>query len=162
MSGVSRSIDRPASASSPPAFGAGGGHPRWVETGWGVNGSEDARHCSVLYICKYFVISPIISWLVVIAYLFCNRNLHSDCGWEIGIPTDYSLYQSWQWWISLLIIIHLFCTTELVREDCGGGTVYSLYQSWQWWISGLVIIHLFCATELVWEDCGGGTDYSLY
>jgi hypothetical protein len=23
--------------------------------GWGVNSSEDARHCSVLYICKYFV-----------------------------------------------------------------------------------------------------------
>ncbi len=38
---------------SPP--GAGGGHTRWVERGWGVNGSEDARHCSVLYICKYFV-----------------------------------------------------------------------------------------------------------
>jgi len=38
-----------------PAFGAGGGHTRWVERGWGVNSSEDARHCSVLYICKYFV-----------------------------------------------------------------------------------------------------------
>jgi hypothetical protein len=25
------------------------------ERGWGVNSSEDARHCSVLYICKYFV-----------------------------------------------------------------------------------------------------------
>jgi hypothetical protein len=25
-----------------------------VERGWGVNSSEDARHCSVLYICKYF------------------------------------------------------------------------------------------------------------
>ncbi len=24
--------------------------------GWGVNSSEDARHCSVLYICKYFVL----------------------------------------------------------------------------------------------------------
>jgi hypothetical protein len=23
--------------------------------GWGVNSSEDARHCSVLYICQYFV-----------------------------------------------------------------------------------------------------------
>ncbi len=58
--------------------------------------------------------------------------------------------------------LYLFCATELVREDCGGGTDYSLYQSWQWRISGLVIIHLFCATELVREDCGGGTDYSLY
>ncbi len=34
----------------------GGGHTRWVERGWGVNSSEDDRHCSVLYIRKYFVI----------------------------------------------------------------------------------------------------------
>jgi hypothetical protein len=39
----------------PLAFGAGGGHTRWVERGWGVNSSEDARHCSVLYVCKHFV-----------------------------------------------------------------------------------------------------------
>ncbi len=59
MSGVFRNIDhppphRPVSV-YPPAFGAVGGHTRWVERGWGVNNSEDARHCSVLYICKYFV-----------------------------------------------------------------------------------------------------------
>jgi hypothetical protein len=42
----------------PPAFGAGGGHTRWVERGWGVNSSEDARHCSVL--CTlYSVLSPV-------------------------------------------------------------------------------------------------------
>jgi hypothetical protein len=39
----------------PYAFGAGGGHTRWAERGWGVNSLEDARHCSVLYICKYVV-----------------------------------------------------------------------------------------------------------
>jgi hypothetical protein len=54
MSGVFRIIDpHPLTA-----FGAGGGHTRWVERGcrWGVNSSEDAKHCSVLYyICKYFV-----------------------------------------------------------------------------------------------------------
>jgi hypothetical protein len=55
MSGVFRNIEpppphRPASV-YPTAFGAGGGHNRWVEMGWGVNSSEDARHCSVLYIC---------------------------------------------------------------------------------------------------------------
>jgi hypothetical protein len=33
-----------------------------VERGWGVNSSEDARHCSVLYIGKYFVIIPNRSW----------------------------------------------------------------------------------------------------
>ncbi len=43
----------------PPAFGAGGGHILWVERGWRVNSSEDARHCSVLYRCKYFVPLPI-------------------------------------------------------------------------------------------------------
>jgi hypothetical protein len=32
------------------------GHSCLVERGWGVNSSEDARHCSVLYICKYFVV----------------------------------------------------------------------------------------------------------
>jgi hypothetical protein len=57
MSGVFRNIDppppdRPASV-DPSAFGAGGGLTRWVERrGWGVNSLEDARHCSVLYICK--------------------------------------------------------------------------------------------------------------
>jgi hypothetical protein len=66
MSGVFQNIDlppphRPASVYSVhhPAFGAGGGHTRWVERGWGVNSSEDARHCSVLYICKYFVSTPL-------------------------------------------------------------------------------------------------------
>jgi hypothetical protein len=48
MSGVFRNV--------PPAFGAGGGHTRWVERGWGVNSPEDARHCSVIYISKYFVV----------------------------------------------------------------------------------------------------------
>ncbi len=45
----------------PPACGAGGEHTRWVERGWGVNSSEDARHCSVLYkrVCKYFVLPPL-------------------------------------------------------------------------------------------------------
>ncbi len=37
----------------------GGGHTRWVERGWGVNVLEDARHCSILYIRKYFVDAPI-------------------------------------------------------------------------------------------------------
>ncbi len=63
MSGVLQNNDppppqRPASV-YPPAFCAGGGHTRQGERGWGVNSSEDARHCSVLYICtgKYFVVA---------------------------------------------------------------------------------------------------------
>ncbi len=57
-SGVFRNIDpHPLTARRvctvyPPAFGAGEGHTRWVERRWGL---EDARHCSVLYICKDFV-----------------------------------------------------------------------------------------------------------
>jgi hypothetical protein len=54
MPGVFRNIDPPTPSLPgecvPPAFGAGGGHTRWVERGWRVNSSEDARHCSVLYI----------------------------------------------------------------------------------------------------------------
>jgi hypothetical protein len=52
---------------------------------------------------------PIISWLVVIAYLFCATK--TDFGWEYDIPADNSLNQSWQWWISVLVIIHLFFGT---------------------------------------------------
>ncbi len=61
MSGVFRNIDPPGPTPSPPgecvhpAFGAVGRHTRQVEREWGVNSSEDARHCSVFYICKYFV-----------------------------------------------------------------------------------------------------------
>ncbi len=52
---------RPASVVYPPlAFGAEGGHTRWVERGWGVNSSEDARHCSVLYLSKYFVATAFV------------------------------------------------------------------------------------------------------
>ncbi len=59
MYGVFRNTDprpphRPASV-YPPAFGAGGGHTRWAVRGSGVNSSEDVRHYSVLYICKYIL-----------------------------------------------------------------------------------------------------------
>jgi hypothetical protein len=62
MSGVFQNINprpvpSPPGECVPPAFGRGGGHTRWVERGWGINILEDARHCSVLYTRKYFVIS---------------------------------------------------------------------------------------------------------
>ena len=45
MSGVFQNIDpSPPDECVPPAFGAGGGHTRWAERGWGVNILEDARH----------------------------------------------------------------------------------------------------------------------
>jgi hypothetical protein len=59
MSGVFQNITphRLASVYPPlPRLGCGwGGHTRWVERGWGGSILEDARHSSVLYICKYFV-----------------------------------------------------------------------------------------------------------
>ncbi len=59
MSGVFRNINlpppnRPASVYPPPLV-RGRGLTRWVEREWGVNSSEDARHCSELCICKYSV-----------------------------------------------------------------------------------------------------------
>jgi hypothetical protein len=57
MSGVFQNIDPPPpyhpASVNPPAFGAGGGHTCWVERGFNI--LEDARHSSVLYICKYLV-----------------------------------------------------------------------------------------------------------
>ncbi len=59
MAGVFQNIDPPPPSTPgecvPPAFGAGGGHTRWVERGWGVNILEDVRHSSALYVCTYFV-----------------------------------------------------------------------------------------------------------
>jgi hypothetical protein len=53
MAGVFQNID--PLPPSPPG-GAGGGHTRCGEGGWGVNILEDERHSSVLYVCNYFVL----------------------------------------------------------------------------------------------------------
>jgi hypothetical protein len=55
MSGVFQNIDPPPPhlPASVYAFGAVGGHTRWVESGWGINILEDARNC--IRIRKYFV-----------------------------------------------------------------------------------------------------------
>jgi hypothetical protein len=53
----------------PPAFGAGEDTLARGRGGWGVNILEDDRHCSVLYVCKYFV--PVMKYLP----LLC-RNLN--------------------------------------------------------------------------------------
>jgi hypothetical protein len=61
MSLVFQNIDPPPPSPPgecvPPASGAGGGgQTRWRK-GWGVNILEDVRLSSVLYTCKYFVVS---------------------------------------------------------------------------------------------------------
>ncbi len=47
-----------------------------MERGWGVNILEDARHCSVLYIRKYFVLAVNMKILLAIveAALRCDVN----------------------------------------------------------------------------------------
>ncbi len=55
MSGVFQNKILTPTPSYLPSFGAGEGYTRWMESGWGVNILEDARHCSVLYIREYFV-----------------------------------------------------------------------------------------------------------
>jgi hypothetical protein len=81
MSGVFQNIDPPpphcpASVTPPPALGAGGGHTRWVERGWGVNILEDARHSSVLY-CTY------VSTLWIL-YIFGGRIRSSKAAMDGG------------------------------------------------------------------------------
>ncbi len=57
MSGVFQNIDPPP-PSPPGKCGAGEDTLAGWRGGWGVNIFEDARHNSVLYICKYFVAKP--------------------------------------------------------------------------------------------------------
>jgi hypothetical protein len=83
MSGVFQNIapppppPRPASV-YPPAFGAGEGHTRWAERGWGVNILEDARHSSVLYICKYFVIHILPEVTSYLYFPFCGTKVYVE------------------------------------------------------------------------------------
>jgi hypothetical protein len=77
MSGVFQNID----IDPPPPH-------RWVKRGWGVYSSEDARHCSVLYICKYFVAcddkhshKPLPSSMKVGTRAFACRNLQLKPGY---------------------------------------------------------------------------------
>jgi hypothetical protein len=60
MSGVFRNIDPPTPSPPgecvPPRLWCGGRTHSLGGEGVGVNSSEDVRHCSVLYICKYFVV----------------------------------------------------------------------------------------------------------
>jgi hypothetical protein len=66
MSGIFQNID-PSPLSRPgecvtPAFGAGEDTLAGWRGGGGVNILEDARHSSVLYICKYFVLAGLYSY----------------------------------------------------------------------------------------------------
>jgi hypothetical protein len=61
MAGVFQNIDPPLP--SPPAFGVGGGHTRWVERGvWGQYfGRRQAQLRTLQYVCKYTVPLPSIN-----------------------------------------------------------------------------------------------------
>jgi hypothetical protein len=61
--------------------GGGHRHTRWVKRGWGVNSSEDARLCSVLYICKYIWDNmTVCEWLMHnalnVGVFRCESSLH--------------------------------------------------------------------------------------
>ena len=87
MSGVFQNIDPPTP--SPP--GAGGGHTRWMERGWGVNSSEDARHCSVLNISKYFVLPTLVHCCAVCLSSMCIvKSLYRNF-FIVGFPTLYCI-----------------------------------------------------------------------
>ncbi len=87
----------------PPAFGVEGGHTRWVERGWGVNISEDARHCSVLYTCKYFVVLDLIlsagifywsNFLDILSYpITWNKLIVSEIFLQEPLPVLDSLHK---------------------------------------------------------------------
>ncbi len=86
MCGVFQNIDPPPphgpASVYPHAVGAGGGHTRWVERGWGVNILEDAKHCFVLlvlYIRKYFVELTELILLYIKAVLKCRLFLTVNC-----------------------------------------------------------------------------------
>jgi hypothetical protein len=69
MSGVFQNIDpsHPLTARrvcTPPPLVRGEDTLARGREGWGVNILEDARHRSVLYICKYFVRGPIMLHLL--------------------------------------------------------------------------------------------------
>jgi hypothetical protein len=67
-----------------PAFGAGGGHTRWMEKGGG--GKYFGRrhgHSSVLYICKYFVVIP----------YKCKRSTERGSGLP-SAPHEFQLFRA--------------------------------------------------------------------
>jgi hypothetical protein len=61
-----------------------------VERGWGVNSSENARHCSVLYMCKYFVVSAFSNFVVAELARFCGSQ---EGGFEsLALTVDATWY----------------------------------------------------------------------
>ncbi len=86
---------------TPPLVRAGGGQTRWVERGWGVNILEDARHCSVLYIHKYFV-GPTVYTLLMRYELQVNFPPSGGKNWfinrwflSLSTPLNVLIFQQW-------------------------------------------------------------------
>ncbi len=103
MSGVFRNIDPPHPLTArrvctPPCLWCGGRTHSLggEEVGYGgVNSSEDARHSSVLYLCKYFVVQrhPLEACLmdqkIASAPLFPSHGLHPVSWTRIVVPISF-------------------------------------------------------------------------
>ncbi len=113
MSGVFQNIDPPPHPLTArwvctplPLVRAGGGHTRWVERGWGVNILEDTRHCSVLYIHKYFV-GPTVYTLLMRYELQLNfppsggKNRFIN-RWFLSLSTPLNILICQQWCLAHL------------------------------------------------------------
>ncbi len=90
MSGVCRNIDPPTPSPPgecvlPPPLVLGENTLAGGRGGWGVNSSEDAIHCSVLYICKYFVITTSTKCsMCMVKKLFLYQYLLYSSVWQHG------------------------------------------------------------------------------
>jgi hypothetical protein len=106
------------------AFGAGGGHTRWVERGWGVNSSEDARHCSVLYICKYFV--PFLH--LPISLVVHRHNVQEYRVALLWTQAGEACTQSWEHSSKKRIPIALYIQDKIL--NISGTTTHSFFFVW--------------------------------
>jgi hypothetical protein len=123
MAGVFQNIDPPFPSPPgecvPPAFGAGGGHTRWLERGCvGVNILEDVRPLSVLYVCKYFVTTQVS--LLLDGQILLNTRLNSSASPTSPRPANYSTAAHPSVIVvssEMFTLLNLFARTRSYKKD---------------------------------------------
>ncbi len=121
----------------PPANGAGGGHTRWAERGWGVNSLEDARHCSVLYLCNYLVEWAVSHygnycimknvWLACLGLVWWFfAFLHSSVPYARNLLKEFCVYKN----LSLISFYYFamgnFCSICILKEYWSGQLIIEI------------------------------------